>query len=410
MSNQIKKIRTILKGNIGVMITSSALWSVTGNLTGPFYALYVIELGGDAAMIGQIIGISALIKIIPIFIGGYLTDRVGRKRILFTFTYLLACVALIRAFSPDYRFLLIASVLEALFLGIRGPSMGSLVADSTDPDNRSMSYALWMVIPAMVGVLSPSIGGILVDRYGLSTAMMYGYIAIFATGSLSAYLRQRFIEETLSETTEVNASSAAVKELVSGFGETIRSLSRDAMIFLSLDFIFTLGLGMVDPYQVTFATDSLGLTATQWGSIISLVIIVNCAVNLLVASPSDSQGRVKFVRASMITWPITYLLFINSGNYLQLVLARLAITISAGVGQPAWHALFVDYCPKGHRGRYNALLEIGWSVLYGVGSWLGGILYQNMGMRTPFQWSIGLMSVGAVLSILLLREPEEKAE
>lgn len=332
MTNKIEKIRSILKGNIGVMIASTALWTVTGNLTGPFYALYVIELGGDAAMIGQILGISALIKIIPIFIGGYLTDRLGRKQILFTFTYLLACVALIRAFAPDYRFLLIASVLEALFMGIRGPSMGSLVADSTDPDNRSLSYALWMVIPSMIGVLSPSIGGVLVDRYGLETAMMYGYTAIFIAGSLSAYLRQRYIEETLSETAEVKADTAAIKELFSGFWETIRSLSKGAVIFLSLDFIFTLGLGTVDPYQVTFATDSLGVSATQWGAIISLVILVNCSVKLLVANPSDSQGRVKFVRASMITWPVTYVLFISSRNYLQLVLARLAVTISAGVG------------------------------------------------------------------------------
>ena len=242
MSNQIKKIRSILKGNIGVMITSTALWSVTGNLTGPFYALYVLELGGNAAMIGQILGLSALIKIIPIFIGGYLTDRLGRKWILFTFTYLLACVSLIRAFAPDFRFLLIASVLEALFMGIRGPSMNSLVADSTDPDNRSLSYALWNVIPRLLGVLSPSIGGVLVDRYGMRIAMNYGYSAIFLAGTLSAFLRQRYIKETISETIEVKADSAAVKELVSGFGETIRSLSRSAVIFLSLDFIFTLGL------------------------------------------------------------------------------------------------------------------------------------------------------------------------
>lgn len=114
------------------MITSTALWSVTGNLTGPFYALYVIERGGDASMIGQILGISALIKIIPIFIGGYLNDRLGRKRILFTFTYLLACVVLIRAFAPDYRFLLIASVLEALFMGIRTPFQWSIGLMSVD--------------------------------------------------------------------------------------------------------------------------------------------------------------------------------------------------------------------------------------------------------------------------------------
>ena len=199
MSGQIEKIRAVLKGNIGVMIASTSLWSLTGNLTMPFYALYVLELGGDYAMIGKILGVSALIKIVPLLIGGYLTDRVGRKRILYTFTYLLASVSLIRAFAPDYRFLLMASVLEALFMGIRGPSMNSIIADSTNPDNRSLSFALWTVIPSMVGVLSPSIFGVVVDNYGIRTAMMWGYITIFVFGSISAFIRQRYVKETLAE-------------------------------------------------------------------------------------------------------------------------------------------------------------------------------------------------------------------
>lgn len=408
MQTQIEKIRSILKGNIGVMIGSSALWMISGNLTGPFYALYVLELGGDYAMIGKIMGISALIKIIPVFIGGYLTDRVGRRIILYTMTYMMAGVALIRAFAPDYRFLILAAVLETLFFGIRGPSMGSIIADSTDPEYRSLSYALWMVVPRMLGILSPAAFGLVVDRYGTRTAMMWGYIAIFVCGTISAYLRQRYITETLIETKEVTASLDALKELMSGFGETIKILSRGAVIFLLLDFLYTLALGMVDPYHVTFAKDSLGLSSAQWGGIMSVMTLVNCLIQMLVAGPSDSQGRVKFVVTSMVTWPITYYMFLQSGNYMEIAIARIAITIAAGVGQPAWHALFVDYCPKEHRGRYNALLEIAWSLLYGGGSWIGGMLYQDYGYRTPFIWSIALMAVGGFASLLFLREPKHK--
>ena len=392
------------------MITSSSLWSITGNLTAPFYALYVLELGGNYAMIGKILGVSALIKIIPVFLGGYLTDRIGRKRILYTLTYLLACVSLIRAFAPDYRFLMMASVLEALFFGIRGPSMSSIIADSTTPETRSLSYAVWMVGPTLVGVLSPSFFGIVVDLYGMRTAMRWGYISIFVAGVISSYIRQRYISETLSEKKPVKADLDELRQMFSGFGDTVRSFSRQGLTFISIDFIFTLALGLGDPYYVTYATDSLELSNSQWGTIMTLVLIVNSAVNLLVAGPSDEQGRVKFVLASMVTWPITYFLFINTGSYLQIMLARIAITVSAAVGQPAWHALFVDYCPKEHRGRYNAMLEIAWSILYGGGNWLGGVLYQNVGLKAPFQMAIAIMAVGAIAAVLFLREPAFKAE
>ena len=392
------------------MIASSSLWSITGNLTAPFYALYVLELGGDYAMIGKILGISALIKIIPVFLGGYLTDRVGRKRIFYMLSYLLACVSLIRAFAPDYRFLMMASVLEALFFGIRGPSMNSIIADSTTPKTRSLSYAVWMVGPTLVGVLSPSFFGAVVDLYGMRTAMRWGYISIFVAGVISSYIRQRYLSETLSKKKEVKVDLDELRQIFSGFGETVRSISRQGLTFISIDLIFTLALGLGDPYYVTYATDSLELSNSQWGTIMTLVLIIHSAVNLLVAGPSDDKGRVMFVLASMITWPITYFLFINTGNYLQIMLARIGITVSAAVGQPAWHALFVDYCPKEHRGRYNAMLEIAWSIIYGGGNWLGGVLYQNVGLKAPFQVAIAIMVLGAVAAVLFLREPTVKAE
>jgi len=408
MSQLIQKIRSALHGNLGVMVASSALWSISGNLTAPFYALYVLELGGDYAMIGKILGVAALVQVIPILLGGYLTDQIGRKPILYTMTYLLACVALIRAFAPDYRFLIIAAVLEALFMGFRIPAMSSIIGDSTTPENRSLSYALWMVGPNLVGIVSPSIFGLVMDRYGLRMAMRWGYITIFVFGGVSAYLRQKYIQETLVNGTITPQEKNRVLDLFSNFKETIRSLNRQASTFIALDLVFTLALGLAEPYFVTYATDSLGVSGTQWGFIMSLVTLFYCIAMIAVASPSDERGRIRFVQASMVSWPISYLLFISSGSYLQLMLTRIGVTIAAAVGQPAWHALFTDYCPKEHRGRYHAMLEIVWSLLFGGGNYLGGLLYQNVGIKAPFQVAIAMMAVGGFVSLFVLKEPDHK--
>ena len=140
----------------------------------------------------------------------------------------------------------------------------------------------------------------------------------------------------------------------------------------------------------------------------SLVTLIHCIALLAVASPSDENGRVSFVRASMVSWPISYLLFINSGNYLQLMFTRIGVTLAAAVGQPAWHALFTDYCPKEHRGRYHALLEIVWSLLYGGGNYLGGLIYQNIGIKAPFQIAMTMMAIGGFASLFVLKEPQHK--
>ena len=310
MVETFQKIRSAMRGNLGVMIVTTGLWTLAGNLTTPFLALYVLELGGSYVNIGEIFALGAVIKVIPGFLGGYLADKVGRKKIVYTMSYMIASLALVRAFAPDYRWLMLAAVLEAVFMGFREPSISSIIGDSTDPENRAMGYALLMVGPQLVGILSPTVIGVMMDRYGVRTAMMWGYLIVFALATLASLVRQRYLKETLSTREEVALSPGSLSDMVSDFRDTVNSLSKPFKAFLLTDFIFTFALGLGDPYYVTYATEGVKLSASQWGFIMSLVLLAHCATLLLVASPSDEHGRARFVLASMISWPITYVLYV----------------------------------------------------------------------------------------------------
>lgn len=410
MTQTIQKIRSAIRGNLGVMIVTTGLWTVAGNLTTPFFALYVLELGGSYVNIGEIFALGAVFRVIPGFLGGYLADKMGRKKIVYTMTYLLASLALIRAFAPSYGWLVVAAVLEAVFMGFRQPSMSSIIGDSTDPENRAMGYALLMVGPQLAGMLSPSIIGVMMDRYGVRTAMMWGYVIVFALGTSAAFVRQRHLKETLTVSEDVTLSAGSMGDIVDNFKDTVKSLSEPFKAFLLVDFIFTFALGLGDPYYVTYATKGVKLSASQWGFITSLVLLAHCVTLLLVASPSDEFGRVKFVLASMISWPVTYFLFVYTDSFLAVMVVRVAITLSAAVGQPAWNALLVDFCPKEHRGRFNALTTVIWSLLYGGGNYLGGILIQDHGVGIPFLVAAAFMSVGALIAVFTLKEPEKREE
>jgi MFS family permease len=301
-----------------------------------------------------------------------------------------------------------AAVLEAVFMGFRQPSISSIIGDSTEPDSRAMGYALMMVGPQLVGILSPSIIGVLMDKHGVRTAMMCGYIAVFSLGGIAAFVRQRRLEETLMVSEPVTLSAGSLGDIVENFRETVDSLSGQFKAFLLADFVFTLALGLGDPYYVTYATEGVKLSSSQWGFITSLVLLAHCATLILVAGPSDTVGRVKFVLASMISWPVTYILYTYTDGFLAVMVVRIAITLSAAVGHPAWSALFVDFCPREHRGRFNALTTVAWSMLYGGGNYLGGVLVQNHGVGAPFRVAAAFMAVGAVIAVFTLKEPEKR--
>lgn len=410
MTQIAQKIRSATRGNLGVMIVSKALWTVSGSLVTPFYALYVLELGGSYVDIGKLFALGAVVKIIPGFLGGYLSDKIGRKRIVYTMSYLLASLTLVKAFAPDVRFLYVSAFLEAVFGGLREPSMSSIVGDSTDPENRAMGYALQTVGPQVAGILSPTVMGLLMDRYGVRRAIMWGYLFVFVLASMASRMRQRNLKETLTETQSVSLSTGSAGDLVSGFKDTIGSLSRPFLAFLFVDLVFTFALGLADPYYVTFATEGLKLSSSQWGIISSLVLLLHCATVLIVASPSDEHGRVRFVLASMVSWPVTFMLFANTQSFMQVLVMRSAVTLAAAIGQPSWLALYTDFCPKEHRGRFYAMRTVTWSLIYGGGNYLGGVLFQNQGVKTPFQIAAGFMAVGAVIALFTLKEPEKRED
>ena len=87
MVETFQKIRSATHGNLGVMIVTTGLWTLAGNLTTPFLALYVLELGGSYVNICEIFALSAVIKVIPGFLGGYLAGAAAGA-----LCFLLRCV------------------------------------------------------------------------------------------------------------------------------------------------------------------------------------------------------------------------------------------------------------------------------------------------------------------------------
>mgnify|MGYP000100086403 CR=1 FL=1 len=412
MSREPESRWAFLKGNIGVMILTSGIWSLAGAMTWPFFSLYVLGLGGTYVDIGLISAVGAMVRILPTFIGGYLADSLGRKRMVYSMSFLLSLNQLLYALAPHYRFLLLPAALEALWSGLRDPAFSAIIADSTRPENRAFSYAVWNIVPPLFGLLSPYLSGLLMDRYGVVRAMRWAYLAVFATSLIASLLRYKLLEETLLPKAEREGVSlrTAVGELLSDFRRTVRSLSKQLWVFFAVDFTFNFAGSLCGPYFVTYATEEIGLTAAQWGFISTILTLISTGVRLPAAWASDRYGRLKFMLPCMFLWPVTFFLFVNAEGFSQVMAARAAMTVLDSVGVPAWQAFFVDLSPREHRGRINAIASVSWAIIGSAGSVAGGTLYEGFSARAPFLVTAALQFVGAVIALLTFREPSRREE
>lgn len=118
----------------------------------------------------------------------------------------------------------------------------------------------------------------------------------------------------------------------------------------------------------------------------------------------------KFILPTMFLWPVSFVLFAVAGGYPGILVARLLITVASCIGDPAWEAVFYDYSPKEHRGRFSAIASVSWSLIWGAGTVVGGAIYQGYSKAFVFYLSAGLLVVGALLAVLKVREPEKREE
>jgi len=411
MADKSEGRRGILRGNIGVMILTSGLWNLAGSMTGPFFPLYVLELGGNYVDIGLISALRAVVVILPSFLGGYLADTVGRKRMLYSMSFLLSLNQLLYALAPHYTFLFVVVTLDALWEGLRGPSFFALIADSTVPRSRALSYGMWQITPSLFGLFSPYIIGILMDSYGIAVALRWAYLAVFTTSFTASFLRYKLLEETLpAEDKRKIDSRTALRETVSDFRETAKVIPRQIWIIFGLNYISNFAGSLCGSYFVTYAKDKIGVTMAQWGFISTLLTAINISVRLPAAWASDRYGRLKFILPSLFLMPISFFLFVRCENFLQVAMVRTAMMILDSVQGPSREALVVDFSPKEHRGRISAIGSISMAPIGSSASVIGGALYQGVSMEAPFLASSVLQLGGAVYALLAFKEPKKREE
>lgn len=417
--------RRFWKSNLGVLMISSGLWRIGGRMTWPFWALYVLYLGGDHFHVGLISAISSVAGIIPILLGGYLVDVFGRKKMMYTMSFLLSFNTIFYYLAPSWEWLLFARFMDAIYGGFRQPAFSAILADSTTAEKRALSYGMWHAIPPVFGLFSPYLIGVLMDKYGVLPAQRWAYLILLGTSSLGAYLRYRYLSETLPPRSAKKLSIfTIVRETINDFKETTRIIPRQLWVLVLMGIIFQFGVSSGGIFLVTYATDDvIHLTASEWGLINTAAMIVSMVVAMPSAALADRLGRNKIVIFSLFLTPIFLVGFVNSKAFMSTFIFYILMTILGSIGSVSSQALFIDFSSKKHRGRISALTSVigatqnfnfqgagGGSLVGALGNIIGGTLYEKMSYAIPFYLMAVMIGFTAVIGSIFVKEPTEREE
>jgi MFS family permease len=205
------------------------------------FAIYLDRLGYTPVMIGVIFTVAYLSGAVLTALWGYLSDRVGRRKILMLLALLTIFSNLILTYFTGLFFILAAVIIANVGAGGSGgggsgggpfnPVEEALLAEKCRPENRNQIFAVNSCVGSIMGSLGALASGVpqlLQEAHGWSAVdsykplflltIVFSVVLLFAYRGITEEHQPRKAEKKMSKSTGVFVSKMAALAVVDNFG------------------------------------------------------------------------------------------------------------------------------------------------------------------------------------------------
>lgn len=428
LKEKLKKEFFFFRGNYLILIISWILMDFAHELPGTYYSDYVIQLGGSPSILG-LISFSSLSALASVqFLGGYLADKYGRRRLVSTLTFGVAISFIFYAVASSWHYILIGAVLQSICL-IYQPALNALMADSLPPERRGLGFSVLNLIMSVATTPAPIIALFLVANFGPTLGMRIAYTIVVIFYLAAATVRLKLKEslrkaEKISLRNVLHSYPKALKDGINVWKVVPRSMlflfisdlitrSSQTMIqslFLVYAF-YVLQIGGTPTHGVPPQEDTaLQIARIKWGYVMVALFICMLISAVPAGKLIDKIGRkIPLLTSHLLTAP-AILLFVY-GNYPALFLAIPLVGFSMLLGFSAYQSLFADLVPQEHRGKVTGSINFFTYIAMAIGGAAGGFLYEVVSPQLPFILTAALTVPSIIIIIRYVHEPRpEKRE
>jgi len=365
----------------------------------PLFLFNVLRIGTPViGLIGGLTeGADALLRIF----GGWLSDRIGKRKILAVLGYSISTIAKpFMYLATSWGSVLAVRFGDRVGKGIRTSPRDALVADSVSAGERGKGFGLHRAMDTFGAVLGLVIAAVIVYlvQGGELTLSLQTYQWVVLVGVVPAVLAVLVLLFFVREQRKPSSSDIGSQVSFKGVG----GFDTRFKLFLAIMAVFTLGNS--SDFFVILRAQDLGSSVIY---VVLMLVVFNfayAATSLPAGVLSDRLGRRRVITLGWFIYVLVYLGFALASELWQVWLLFACYGVYYGVVEGVARAFVADLVPEEKRGTAYGLYHgvVGLTLL--PASLIAGWLWQAYSPAAPFYFGAGLAFI-AMLGIMgLVRE------
>lgn len=358
-----------------------------GTMAIPFMSLYVtVKLGRSLADAGLIITLFGVGSVIGALLGGFLTDRIGFRKVQIASAIVSGMVFILYGFIINFTWLCVLTVILSIVADALRPANHAAIATYSTPGNLTRTYTLNRLAINLGWSLGGALGGLLAA---------IDYQLLFWVEGSTNILAGVLIWGLLPKQNQTSQPKGKMGSRPAG---VIQPWEDPVFLrFILFATLFTTAFFLVFRLVPVFWRTEWQIKEAGIGILLGLNGLIIAFLEMILVRKWESRGKnLTYILYGAMACGLAFLILLfpfGKGWPLALVF-MLVITLGEMLAFPFIASFIMNRATEHNRGAYATANTLSWSIAQIIGPSGGGWIAEKLG----FSWLWGVLIVLCVIT------------
>ena len=362
--------------------------------------LYIVkDWDLSRTILGAIEGSGDLVNYIFRIPSGYLSDKIGKRKILVILGYGISTIS-----KPFFIFVtsfidtITVRVVDRIGKGIRTAPRDALIADSVDESSTGKAFGIHRTLDQIGAIIGPFFAFLILELFGGN--IQYIFLLSIIPGIVSLLILIYYVKDKL-----LTIDNNIITGDKITFFSNLRILFIENKIFVYLVIIIGIfSLGAFNYSFVLLKSTDLGIEQNFVPIIYAIINISHTAIGIPAGILSDRIGKEKVLIIGFLLFVISALLMYLSekNDIIYIISIPLIYGLYVGISETIQRALVAKYVSEHNRGAAFGFYGLIIGICLLIGNVTFGFIWDNYDISMALLYSLTLATL-AITSLFSFR-------